>query len=65
MANHDIAYCEGKARQCFRLADNCADKAVSIKLRQIGNEFVREALKLGADPSTMPPKWLRSAEDGA
>ena len=63
MPDHDIPYCEGKARQCFRLADGCPDRVVALKLRQIGYEFVREALKLGADPATMPSEWLRSAED--
>jgi len=56
----DIPYFEGKARQCFRLAAGCTVRQLAIKLRQMGYEFVGEALKLGANPATMPPKWLQS-----
>jgi hypothetical protein len=63
MSDYDVTYCESKARQCFRLADGCYDSAVAFTLRQIGYEFVHEALRLGADPAAMPPKWLQSAAD--
>jgi hypothetical protein len=59
----DIAYFEGKARQCFRLADGCTDSGLAAKLREIGYDFVEEALKLGANPETMPPHWFRSLAD--
>ena len=55
---HDISYFEGKARQCFRLARDCIDPDVAFKLEQLGYEFVGEALKLGANPATMPHDWI-------
>jgi len=61
--DRDIPYFEGKARQCFRLADACTDEKVSAKLRQMGYEFAGEAVKLGADRATMPSTWFLTAED--
>ena len=58
---HDISYFESKARQCFRLARDCTDWEVAFKLQQLGYEFVGEAMKLGANPATMPRDWI--AED--
>jgi hypothetical protein len=57
---HDKAYFEGKARQFFRLAQSCTDPDVAFKLQQLGYEFVGEAMKLGADPATMPHDWIAS-----
>ena len=59
MQDQGIPYFEGKARQCFRLADGCTDTAVAASLRQLGHEFVAAALKLGADPKLMPAAWLQ------
>jgi hypothetical protein len=50
----DISYFESKARQCFRLARACLDPKIISTLEQLGYEFVGEAVKLGADPATMP-----------
>jgi hypothetical protein len=56
--DQDISYLERKARQCFRLAEGCANDEVAASLRQIGYEFVGTALELGADPKLMPDEWL-------
>jgi hypothetical protein len=55
---HDLAYCLQKAEQCFRLADATTDREAAFKLREIGHDFVRQALTLGADPGAVPHHWL-------
>jgi len=52
--NHDAAYFAQKAAQCFRLARGCTDAELASRLRQLGYEFVREAIARGADPSSLP-----------
>jgi hypothetical protein len=51
----DIDYFVGKAEQCFRLADACSDREVARRLRELGNEFLAEAVRRGADPDRLPP----------
>ena len=48
-----------KAEQCFRLAGDCTDARLATSLRELGYEFVDEALVLGAEPSALPKEWLR------
>ena len=47
---HDKNYYLAKAEQCFRLARSCGDAEVAARLREIGHEFMAQALKLGAVP---------------
>ena len=58
----DPDYFLQKARQCFRLADSCSDRALSFKLRQLGLEFIGNAVELGADANNaLPLDWDGSA----
>jgi len=43
-----------KAKQCFRLASQCAGDRSAEELRQLGNEHAARAMKLGADPRKVP-----------
>jgi hypothetical protein len=53
----DAGYWLQKADQCFRLARQFPTEDVSIKLQQLGYEFVGQALSLGADPKRIPAAW--------
>jgi hypothetical protein len=55
----DAKYYLGKAEQCFRLAANCTDKKIAESLRELGYEFVDEAISLGADPAALSESWRR------
>jgi hypothetical protein len=53
---HDKDYFVRKAQQCFRLADSCTDEGMAEKLRELGHEFMDEAVRRGADPRLRPPR---------
>lgn len=50
----DVQYLTDQAQRCFRLARLCSDDAVAGRLRELGLEFARRAIALGADPRTFP-----------
>ncbi len=52
-------YYLSKARQCFRLADATIDREVATQLRELGYEFIDQALAAGADPASFPETWRR------
>jgi hypothetical protein len=56
----DSKYYLGKAEQCFRLAAGCTDTKIAESLKELGYEFVDEAIALGAEPATLPHSWRRS-----
>jgi hypothetical protein len=55
----DSKYYLGKAEQCFRLAANSTDRKITESLKELGYEFVDQAIALGADPATLPHSWRR------
>ena len=55
----DKRYYLGKAEQCFRLSANCTDKKIAEILKELGYEFVDQAVALGSDPFTLPESWRR------
>jgi hypothetical protein len=55
----DKRYFLSKAEQCFRLADGILDREMVFRLRELGYEFVEQALQLGADPAGIPKCWRR------
>lgn len=50
----DVHYFTEQAHKCFRLARLCNDDAVAERLRELGAEFARRAIALGADPRLFP-----------
>jgi hypothetical protein len=50
----DLATFVEKARQCFRLARQCADDQSAEELRQLGRRYAARAVELGADPARVP-----------
>ena len=50
----DKRYFLSKAEQCFRLADGILDREMVFRLRELGYEFVEQALQWGADPAGIP-----------
>jgi hypothetical protein len=42
------------ALRCYRLAAQCTDPLLARQLREIGAEYSRQAVALGADPETLP-----------
>jgi hypothetical protein len=50
----DVHYLIEQARKCFRLAQLCNDDAIAERLRELGSEFARRAIALGADPRLFP-----------
>ena len=56
--DHHMTYFINKAQQCFRIAQNCSNEKVAFTIKQLGYEFVAEALNLGANPATLPRAWL-------
>lgn len=50
----DIHYFAEQAHKCFRLARLCSDDAVAERLEELGREFARRAIALGADPRLFP-----------
>jgi hypothetical protein len=40
----DKRYYLGKAEQCFRLSANCTDKKIAESLKELGYEFVDQAV---------------------
>ncbi|MFZ2008109.1 MAG: hypothetical protein WAV02_23720 [Stellaceae bacterium] len=55
----DRKYYLSKAEQCFRLAANSTDKKIAESLKDLGYEFVDQAIALGSDPTTLPALWRR------
>ena len=55
----DSKYYLSKAEQCFRLSANSTDRKIAESLKQLGYEFVDEAIALGTDPVTVPESWRR------
>lgn len=50
----DVHYLTEQAHKCFRLARLCSDDMVAERLRDLGREFARRAIALGADPRLFP-----------
>jgi hypothetical protein len=56
----DARYFLSKAEQCFRLAASLeTDRRAADLLRELGYEFVDQAVALGADPAVLPKSWRR------
>jgi hypothetical protein len=55
----DTRYYLGKAEQCFRLAANCTDRKMAEGLKELGYDFVDQAIALGADPTKLAKHWRR------
>jgi hypothetical protein len=55
----DAKYYLGKAEQCFRLAAGSTNGKIAKSLKELGYEFVDEAIALGADPATLRESWRR------
>lgn len=50
----DAHYLTEQAHKCFRLARLCSDDTVAERLQELGREFARRAIALGADPRLFP-----------
>ena len=50
----DVHYFTDQAHKCFRLARLCNDDTVAERLQELGREFARRAIALGADPRLFP-----------
>jgi hypothetical protein len=55
----DARYYIGKAEQCFRLAAGSTNGKIAKSLKELGYEFLDEAIALGVDPVTLPESWRR------
>jgi hypothetical protein len=55
----DAKYYLGKAEQCFRLAANSTDKKIIEALKELGYDFVDQAIGLGSDAAALPHSWRR------
>ncbi|MGH7054548.1 MAG: hypothetical protein ACREFA_12105 [Stellaceae bacterium] len=54
LVTEDIHYLTEQAHKCFRLARLCSDDTVAERLQELGCEFARRAIALGADPRLFP-----------
>lgn len=54
LVTEDVHYLTEQAHKCFRLARLCSDDTVAERLRELGHEFARRAVALGADPRLFP-----------